>query len=124
MKFRPIALLACLTAVMGLAACSEDPTESGTGEPEAIVTTLSEAHRSVGASFSITAFAVDKNLKRIAGELTATSTGAAVSVDSVRYVPQLAETRIFLKANTASSAGTNVTISGHGLSKDVKVVIS
>ena len=124
MKLRPFALLASLTVALGLAACNEDPTAAGTGEPEAIVTTLSEAHRSVGNSFSVVAYAVDKNLKRIAGKLEASSTGAAVTIDSTVYVPELAETRVFMKANSASSAGTNVTISGHGLSKDVKVVIS
>lgn len=123
MKFRPFALLACLVTVVGLSACQEDPTEEGTGVPEAILTSRSEIHTTVGSSTALIAFTVDKNLKRIPGILAATSAGGAVTFDSVKYVPELAETRIFIKANSASTAGTNVTVTGHGLTTDVKVVI-
>jgi hypothetical protein len=124
MKLKHFSLLASLVAVVGLGACREDPTEAGTGEPEAIVSTRSESHAAKSAAFSITAFTVDKNLKRIAGPLTATSAGTAVTVDSAVYFPELAETRVFLRTGTAASTGTIVTLSGHGLTKDVKVVVS
>ena len=123
MKFRPLALLACLVTVVGLTACQEDPTEEGTGVPEAIVTNRTEIHSGVGTKTTLIAFAVDKNGKRIPGELTAQSGGAAVVIDSIRYVTALAETRIFLNAASASSAGTTVTVSGHGLTTDVTVII-
>ena len=123
MKFRPFALLACLVTVVGVTACQEDPTEEGTGVPEAILTSRTEIHATVGSKQTLIAFTVDKNLKRIPGILAATSAGGAVVIDSVRYVDELAETRVFLSAASASTAGTNVTVTGHGLSADVKVVI-
>jgi hypothetical protein len=123
MKFRPFALLACLVTVVGVTACQEDPTEEGTGVPEAILTNRTEIHTTVGNKSFFTAFTVDRNLKRIPGILSATSAGGAVVIDSVRYLNELAETRIFYNPTAASTAGTSVTVTGHGLSTDVKVVI-
>jgi hypothetical protein len=122
MKLRPFALLAC-ALVVGLSACREDPTQASTGVPETIVSNRSETHQAVGATFTVTAYVIDKNLQRIPGALTATSAGAAVRVDSAVYDPILTETRVYMKANSASAAGTNVTLAGHGLTKDVKVII-
>jgi hypothetical protein len=123
MKFRPFALLACLVTVVGLSACQEDPTADGDGVPQAIQTDRTELHQAVGTKFTVIAFAIDQNLKRIPGILDAQPAGAAVVIDSVRYVSGLAETRVFITAASASPAGTTVTISGHGLSTDVTVII-
>lgn len=123
MKFRSYMLLAA-AALVGLAACSDDPTSSGSGTPEAIVTSRSITTQTKGTHFSITAYAVDKNLQRMPGELTAAPAGGAVTVDSIRYVHELLETRIFLNAANTSTTGTVVTVQGHGLSKDVKVVVN
>lgn len=123
MKFRTYALVAGALTVIGLAACSQDPTGSGSGEPEAIVTNRSEINQTKNASFSVTAYAIDKNDQRMAGKLEAVSNGAAIVVDSVPYVPELLETRVFMKAVGSTASGTTVTISGHGLTKDVKVIV-
>ena len=122
MKLRPFALLAC-TLVVGLSACQEDPVQAGVGVPETIVSNRSETHQTVGATFTVTAYTIDKNLQRIPGALTATSAGPAITVDSAIYDPILTETRVYMKANAVSATGTNVTLTGHNLSKDVKVII-
>lgn len=122
MKLKPFAIVACALAV-GLTACREDPTEANTGVPTAIVSNRTETNRTVGTAFTVTAYTIDGNLQRVPGALTATSGGAAVTVDSVRYDPILTETRVYMKAN-AKSEGTTVTLQGHNLSKDVKVIIT
>ena len=126
MKLKLYAMIACLVASAGVAACDEDPTEAGTGEPEAIVTTLSATTRARNTAFTITAYAVDKNLHRIPGALTATPASAAVVVDSTRYVPELSATRIYQKtgATPTPAPAATVTITGQGLSKDLKVIIT
>lgn len=124
MKFRLLAQLASLVAVFGIAACSEDPTDPGDGVPEAIATSRSEIHQTLGGKFTLIAFTLDKNTKRIPGVLDANSAGSAVVVDSVRYAAELAETRIFLNAAAASEDGTTVTVSGQGLTKDVTVIVT
>lgn len=117
MRLRAFALLACV-AVVGMAACSEDPTESGNLEPSAIVTNLSTTTRTVGTDFSITAYTIDKNNARIPGALTAT--GSGIVVDSTPYFPELQETRVFAHA-TAISTSATITITGGNLSKTVSV---
>jgi hypothetical protein len=121
MKFRPFALLACLT--LALAACSEDPTAEGSGEPEAIVTDFSERHVALNSRATIVAYTIDQNFARIPGRLDASPAGPAVAVDSVTYNADLQETTIFIRAASASAAGTDLTVTGHGLTKTVKIVI-
>jgi hypothetical protein len=105
-----------------LSACREDPTEANVGAPEAIISNRSETHQAVGATFTITAYTVDGNLQRIPGALTATAAAGAVTVDSAVYDPILTETDFYLRANGASE-GATVTLQGHGLTKDVTVVV-
>lgn len=126
MKLKLYAMIACLVATAGVAACDEDPTSEGVGEPEAIVTTLSQTTRARNTAFTITAFAVDKNLHRIPGALTVTPADANVIVDSTRYVPELSETRLYLKtgATAVPAPGATVTVTGQGLTKDLKVIIT
>lgn len=121
MKLKSFALLACLTVALG--ACEKDLTDEDSGTPEAIVTDFSERHIAVNTRATIVAYTIDGNFTRIPGVLTATSAGPAVVVDSVRYDPQIQETQIFIRGASASSAGTDLTVSGHGLTKTVKIVI-
>lgn len=121
MRLRAFALLACV-AVVGMTACSEDPTEPGNQEPSAIVTNFSTTVRTVGVQFTITAYAIDKNNARIPGVLSGSSAGTAVRVDSVPYFPELQETRFFLTTVEATE-GTDLTVTGHGLTKSVTVVV-
>jgi hypothetical protein len=124
MKLRTLAL-ACLLVTASTSACSNDPTAAGSGEPEVIVATRSLTNVAIGAKTSITAYTLDKNAQRMAGALTATSNGAALVIDSVVYVHELLETRVFFNpVSKTASAGVSFTISGHGLTKDVTVVIS
>jgi hypothetical protein len=103
-----------------MAACSEDPTESGNLEPSAIVTDLSTTTRTVGTQFSITAYTIDKNNARIPGALTAASSAGLV-VDSTVYFPELQETRVFVHATAIDSTSAAITITGGNLSKTVRV---
>lgn len=122
MKFKSTALLAC-ALVVGLTACQEDPTEANVGVPEAIVATRAETNLAKGGTVSVQAYVVDKNLQRIPGALTATAAGTGVTIDSVKYVPELTHTLIFIRAGQAAGS-TNVTLSGHGLTKDIKVNVT
>ena len=122
MKLRPFALLACLTTFVALGACEEDITAEG-GTAEAIVTDYSERHVALNAKATIVAYTIDSNFARIPGQLAAASAGPAVVVDSVRYDPQVQETQIFIRAASASAAGTDLTVTGHGLTKTVKIII-
>lgn len=121
MRFRPFALLAALT-IVATTACSEDPTEPGNQEPLAIVTNFSQVVRAPGTKFTITAYAIDKNNARLTGRLDATASGGAIAIDSMPYFPELQETRLFVHAISATD-GATVTVSGHGLTKDVIVVV-
>ncbi|HUP88624.1 MAG TPA: hypothetical protein VM100_04720 [Longimicrobiales bacterium] len=124
MKFKLYSLLA-VAAVAGMTACSSDVTSEGSGTPEALVTSRTLTNQTKGSKFSITAYAVDKNLQRMPGALEATSANSGtVVIDSVRYFHELLETRIFINAANTSTAGTVVTVKGHGLSKDVTVKIT
>ena len=123
MKLIPSALLTCLS-VIALAACSSDITAEGSGTPQAIVASRSILATTRGTQAQITAYAVDQNNQRMAGKLDAISAGPAVTIDSVVYVPELLETRVYLKPVSVSSAGVSVTLSGHGLTKDVKITVS
>jgi ABC-type glycerol-3-phosphate transport system substrate-binding protein len=121
MKVRLFALLACV-AMVGMAACSEDPTDAGNLEPSAIVTSVSLTHKTPGTKFQIVAYAIDKNNARLTGALAGSLTGGAVTIDSMPYVPELQETRFFLNAQTPTE-GVTLTITGHGLTKDVTVIV-
>jgi hypothetical protein len=122
MKFTRFALLA-FVATIGLVACSEDPTETNQGEPFAIVTDRSQATVARNVQFTITAYTIDQNNRRVPGALTATAAGPAVSFDSVVYVQELSETRVFARGTAASAAGTDITITGNGLTATSKIIV-
>jgi hypothetical protein len=122
MKFTRFALLA-FAATVGLAACSEDPTEAGQGEPFAIVTDVAQATTPRNTQLSIRAYTIDQNNRRIPGALTAQPAGPAISIDSTVYVQELSETRFFVRGTTASAAGTDLTITGHGLTATSKIIV-
>lgn len=122
MKLTRFALLA-FVATVGMAACSDDPTETNQGEPFAIVTDVAQATVARNTQFSIRAYTIDQNNRRVPGALTAAPAGPAVSIDSVKYVQELSETRVFARGTQASAAGTDITISGHGLTYTSKIIV-
>ena len=122
MKFRLFSLLA-LVAALGAVACSDDPTEANSGEPFAIVTDRTQITVARNTSTAITAYTIDQNNRRIPGALTATVT-APVSLDSTKYVPELTETRFFVRGTAAAPNGVDMTISGpSGLTKTAHVIV-
>ena len=122
MKFRLFSLLA-LVAALGAVACSDDPTEANSGEPFAIVTDRTQITVARNTSTAITAYTIDQNNRRIPGALTATVT-APVSLDSTKYVPELTETRFFVRGTAAAPNGVDMTISGpSGLTKTTHVIV-
>lgn len=119
MKFRPFALLA-FAAALGVTACSEDI--QGLGEPFAIVADRSTITAAPGVGFSVSAYTVDLNNRRIPGQLTGTITG--VTMDSTIYVQELSETRFFMKGTAEVAApGAELVITGHGLTDTTFVII-
>ena len=114
-----------LTAPMAIAAvaCSDDPTDEGSGDPFAIVTSFSEGTRSVGTAFTITGKVVDRLGTPLPIQLTVTSGAASVAIDSTRFVTELQETRVYARA-VAASAGTSVVFTGGALSDTVTVVVN
>src|SRR5688572_19168475 len=120
MKLTRFAVLAVI-ALVGAVACEKDI--SGVGEPFAIVANRSQVTLTQNGQFTITAYTIDRNNRRIQGELTATAAGPAIAFDSVRYIQELSETRIFTRGVSASAAGTDITIAGHGLTATTKVIV-
>jgi hypothetical protein len=123
MKFRLYALLA-LATTMGLVACSEDPTAAGSGTPVAIISNRTTTTATLGTKFSLTTYVIDQNAQRMEGALTATTSGTNIAIDSVVYVKETLETKIFINPKTATSTGNVITVSGHGLTKDITVKVS
>jgi hypothetical protein len=121
MKLTRFAVLAVI-ALVGAVACEEDI--SGVGEPFAIVANRSQITLAQNGQFTITAYTIDQNNRRVPGELTAVAAGPAIQLDSVRYIQELSETRIFTRGVSASAAGTDLTISGHGLADTVLVIVN
>jgi hypothetical protein len=123
MKFTRFALLAVM-ALVGTVACSDDPTDVGSGEPFAIVTNRSTTTVARNTQFTITAYTIDQNNRRIPGALAASSAGPAVTLDSVVYVQELSETRVFARGVAASANGTDIQFSGQGLTATTKVIVN
>ena len=122
MKLTRFAVLA-VVALVGAVACEEDIT--GGGEAFAIVTNRSQQTVARNTQFSITAYTIDSNNRRIPGALTAAAAGPALSLDSVVYIQELSETRIFARGTAVSAApGTDITISGHNLTATSKVIVN
>lgn len=124
MKFTRFALLA-VVALVGTVACEKDITSEDRGEPFAIVTNRSQQTVTRDLPFSITAYTIDQNNRRIPGALSAASAGPALSVDSVVYIQELSETRVFARGTAVSAAGTDITITGpSGLTATTKIIIN
>lgn len=121
MNIRYLAMCMCTAAFAG--ACSDDPLGAGIGDPAAIVTDTRRITVNSDAEFTITAFAIDETFRRIPGVLAATSAGPAVVVDSIRYVPELAQTLVFA-TGSSTTEGTDITIAGHTLSAVTTVVVA
>ena len=121
MKFRLCTMVA-LVAAMATVACGDDPASVGAGDPEAIITTRSSTTVAPNTQFSITAFTIDGSNRRVPGELQVAVAGPAIGLDSVRYVPELSETRVFARG-TQATTGTDITFTGHGLTARTTVIV-
>lgn len=94
---RLLTSLAPLTAVLVPAACSEDPTSSGSGAPFAIVSSRATTSQVVGVQFQVVAQAVDRNRTPLPRPVDVTPSSAnALRVDSVRYLRELQESRVYV----------------------------
>lgn len=120
------ALSAATVAVLPLflaLACSEDPTEAGTGEPAALLLSRETTFQSVGGSFNITVRVTDNKGTRLATPVSATSTdGSVVRVDSIVTVAELTETRVFLTSLVFDTIGTGVVFTAADLEETLTVV--
>jgi hypothetical protein len=125
MKFRVIRLFALVLAPLALVltSCVDDPTDEGNADPFAIVSNTSVLFRGAGEELDAAVFAIDRNGTRIPDSLAVTVDNAAVVViDSVRYFPELAETRIFGKTTPTASAAASIVVSLGALSDTIQVV--
>ena len=120
MKFRPFVIVA-LAGAAALAACKEDL--EGFGVPFRIQTNATVREVAVGTKFTITAYTIDRNNRRIPGPLEAT-VPAGVTADSTVYVRELSETRFFLTANAPiAEPGGPMVISGHNLVDTTFIIV-
>ena len=124
-KFARLLTLVAPIAVL-LAGCSKDPTDEGSGDPFALVTDYVSTTRAAGTSFVLGVKVIDRHNSPLQEEVTVTTADAAtVAVDSVRFRTELAETRAFLRAIKASAAaGVTLTVTGGGLTQEVKVIVN
>jgi hypothetical protein len=106
-----------------LAACQDDPTSSGRGDPLQLIVDRTTTFQSVGASFTIRARVEDRYGNRLDPTMigAASSNAAVVRVDSVVAVPELGEARAFLTA--VSMGAARVTFSGGGLTATTDVTL-
>ena len=108
---------------LGLSACTDDPTDEGAGDAFAIVTSVSTAAQSVGGRFTVTAQVVDRMGTPLPIQITASSVEAdVVAVDSTIFVPEIQETRFFLRTLKVD-AGAAVILSAGALTDTVNVTV-
>lgn len=114
--------VAALPLLLALA-CSEDPTEAGTGEPAALVLSRQATFQSVGALFNITVRVTDSRGTRLSIPISAASMDdGIIAVDSTVTVPELTETRVFLKSLVFDTLGTDVVVSAGSLADTLTVI--
>jgi hypothetical protein len=108
-------------ATLALVACSDDPTDEGSGDAFAIVSDVSTAVRPVGASFTVTAKVVDRLGTPLPIRVTAATTKPdVVALDSSTYVPELQESRFYLRSLKVE-ASTPLVLTAQTLSDTVDV---
>jgi hypothetical protein len=108
-------------ATLALVACSDDPTDEGSGDAFAIVSDVSTAVRPVGASFTVTAKVVDRLGTPLPIQVTAATTKPdVVALDSSTYVPELQESRFYLRSLKVD-AGAPLVLTASTLSDTVNV---
>jgi hypothetical protein len=123
MKYRQIPALLLCSSLFALAACSDDPM-SGEGDVVDVQADKALVVAAPGDTIQITAYALDANSSRVAGQVNFTPFGAAVVVDSTQYLPELAETRgVFIVAGNAN-AGTGVVLEAGGVQDTLHIVIA
>lgn len=126
MRFRRFSRMAPSLGVLALAAlgaaCEEDPTEAGSGDPATIVVSRSVTNQLVPVPFTLTAQVLDRRFTRLPTAIDAASAKpAVVRVDSTNFFLELRETRVFLTP-LAADTSTIITFSASGLSATTKVV--
>lgn len=100
---RLLSLVAALAVINS--ACSEDPTDEGRGDAFAIVTNRSSTEQGVGSEFTVTATVVDRLGTPLPIAVAATSSvPTSVTVDSTVFVPELQETRFYLRSLEVNAA--------------------
>jgi hypothetical protein len=115
-------LLSLVAPLAGIsAACSDDPTDEGSGDAFAIVTNRSSTEQGAGSAFTLTATVVDRLGTPLPIQVVATSgVPTSVVVDSTRYVPELQETRFYLRS-LAVNAAVPVVLTAEMLTDTVEV---
>ncbi len=93
-----VRLLPLAAPVILLASCSDDPTDEGSGEAFAIISSVSSTTRAVGAAFTVTAQVIDRAGTPLPQQVNATSAKTdVVALDSSRYVIELQQTTLYLR---------------------------
>lgn len=114
--------VAALPLVLALA-CSEDPTEAGTGEPAALVLSRQTTFQSVAASFNVSVRVTDDKGTRLDVPISAVSGNEdIIKVDSTVFVRELTETRVFLRSVDFDPIGTDVVFTAASLEATLTVI--
>jgi hypothetical protein len=118
-----VRLLSLAAPVVLLAACSDDPTNQGSGDAFAIVSNRASTIQGVGSAFTVTARVVDRAGTSLPVQVTATSSKVdVVAVDSFRYAPELQETRFYLRTLKVD-ASAPVVLTAASLTDTVEVKV-
>lgn len=109
-----------LAATLALAACSEDPTQSGTGQAHYIEASSTTTFQEAGRPFSLSTWVRDSRGNRLAEPVTAVANDAGIRVDSSIYHRETSETRIFITPLLLDTTAF-LTVSGGGLISTIYV---
>jgi len=95
-RMRLWASLTPLVAVAALAACDDSPTSEGAGDAFAIVSNRATTRQVVGVQFQVAAQTVDRGNTPLPSAIEVTPSGASLRIDSVRFLSELQESRIYV----------------------------
>jgi hypothetical protein len=124
MTYRPMRTLLFCGALLGLAACSDDPAAVGSGDIIDIASDKALIIVSPGDSVNLAAWAVDATNSRVAQQITFTSTSGTATVGAGTYFPELAETRTGIKIAANATAGSAIIMSAGTLADTVHIVVA
>jgi hypothetical protein len=122
---RALSYVGAFALVASAAACT-DPTTAGVGTPINISPNFISYNAKSGTQFTLTAHLLDAELNSLGTKVDATIANTVlIKQDSAPFVPEINETRFFLKPSTVTKLdSTNVTLSAAGLTKVVKIYVS